>query len=124
MIRHALGLALILAVAAPVAAQVKVDTAPERFDAADTNGDGRVDRGEYDGFVEELVLLYDADSDDRLSRSEVANARDPGKFDKIDADKDGSLTAAEIAVYSDADFAAMDANGDGGIDRDEAARSK
>jgi len=124
MIRLALGLALILSVPAPVVAQVQTDTPPERFDAADTNDDGKVDRGEYDNFVEELVLLYDADSDDRLSRSEVATARDPSKFDKIDANKDEYLTSAEITVYSDNDFAAMDANQDGSIDRDEAARSK
>jgi hypothetical protein len=124
MIRLALGFALILAMAAPAAAQVKADTPPERFDAADTNDDGKVDRGEYDNFVEELVLLHDADGDDRLSRSEVATARDPSKFDVIDSNKDGYLTAVEITVYSDSDFAAMDANQDGVIARDEAGRNR
>ncbi|GAA5067536.1 hypothetical protein [Lysobacter panacisoli] len=124
MIRLALGTILFLAVALPAAAQVKPDAAPERFDVADTNKDGKVDRTEYDGFVEELVLLHDADHDDRLSRSEVAGARDPSKFDRIDADKDGFLTALEIAAFSTGDFAVMDANSDGFIDRAEAARHK
>lgn len=124
MIRHALGFILVLAVAAPVAAQVKSDIAPERFDAADTNDDGNVDRGEYDGFVEELVLIHDVDRDDRLSRSEVATARDPGKFDVIDVNKDDYVTAAEIKAYTDNDFAVMDANSDGMIDRAEARQTR
>lgn len=124
MIKLVLGASLFLIAALPAVAQVKVDTAPQRFDAADTNKDGKVDSTEYDGFVEELVLLHDADHDDRLARGEVTNARDPAKFDRIDADKDGFLTAAEITTFSKSDFAVMDANQDGVIDRDEAARHK
>lgn len=124
MIRLALGTILFLAVAMPAAAQVKPDAAPERFDVADSNKDGKVDRAEYDGFVEELVLLHDADHDHRLSRSEVAGARDPSRFERIDSDKDGFLTALEIAAFSTGDFAVMDANGDGFIDRGEASRHK
>lgn len=124
MIRLALGFALILAMAAPAAAQVKTDTPPERFDAADTNDDGKVDRSEYDGFVQELVLLQDADGDGKLVRSEVASAPDPSKFDKVDANGDDSLTIAEIDAYTDSDFAVLDSNGDGVIDRDEIAQRK
>lgn len=116
--------AALLALAAPAVAQVKPDPAPDRFDAADTNDDNRVDRAEYDGFVAELVLLYDADRDSRLTRAEVVDARDPSKFDKIDADRDGFLTHAEVAAFSDNDFGAMDANGDGSIDREEAKRAR
>ena len=61
-------LALALALAAPLAqAQVSAEPAPTRFDAADTNDDGKVDRTEYDGFVQELVLLYDTDGDSKLA---------------------------------------------------------
>ena len=121
-IRITCAVALGMAMAATAHAQVKADPAPDRFDAADTNHDGRVDRAEYDGFVAELVLLYDVDRDGKLTRMEVATARDPAKFDTIDADRDGALTLAEVAKYSDSDFAAMDANGDGAIDRTEARR--
>ncbi len=124
MIKIALGFALLLAVAAPATAQVKSDVAPERFDAADSNDDGKVDRAEYDGFVEELVLLYDVDRDEKLSRNEVSDARDVSKFDKIDANKDDYLTIAEIDAFTDSDFAVMDGNSDGSIDRDEAKRSR
>ena len=114
----------VLACAAPAAAQVKAEPAPDRFDVADANHDGRVDRGEYDGFVAELVLLYDANRDGKLSRDEIVNARDPSKFDRIDADHDGFLTPQEVEAFSSSDFAAMDANGDGAIDRDEAKRTQ
>ena len=117
-------LALGLALAVPAAAQVVTDPAPDRFDAADTNHDGKVDRAEYDGFVAELVLLYDTDRDGKLSREEVANARDPSKFDTIDSNRDQFLVLDEIDAYSDNDFAAMDANSDGSIDRDESKRQE
>src|SRR6478735_9084640 len=57
---HALVRILIAGVALaalPAFAQVKTDPAPDRFDAADANHDGKVDRAEYDGFVDEMVLL-------------------------------------------------------------------
>lgn len=116
--------AVALGFAAPVGAQVSADPAPDRFDAADANHDGKVDRSEYDNFVAELVLLYDTNRDGRLSRDEVATARDPSKFDRIDADHDGFLTLRELDAFSSSDFAAMDANGDGSIDRDEAKRQQ
>jgi Ca2+-binding EF-hand superfamily protein len=124
MNKLALGCALVLAVAAPALAQVKPDADPARFDVADANHDGKVDRAEYGNFVEELVLLHDTDRDGKLSRSEVASAPDPSKFDKIDANGDGFLEAGEVTAYSDSDFAVMDANSDGAIDRAESAQRK
>ena len=124
MIKPALSIALLLALAVPATAQVTPDPAPERFDAADTNDDGKVDRTEYDGFVAELVLLHDTDRDGRISRDEIANARDPSKFDTIDSNKDQYLVHTELDAYTDSDFAAMDANGDGAIDREESKREK
>ena len=116
--------ALAFGIVAPASAQVTSAPAPDRFDAADTNHDGKVDRGEYDNFVAELVLLHDANRDGRLDRSEVEKTAPPAKFDQIDADHDGALTPQEVEAFSDSDFAAMDANGDGVIDRDEAKRTK
>lgn len=122
--RLLLALGIGLAWALPATAQVKAEAAPDRFDVADANHDGKVNRAEYDNFVAELVLLYDTNRDGKLSRDEVANARDPSKFDRIDADHDGFLTPQEIEAFDGSDFAAMDANGDGGIDREEAKRTK
>jgi hypothetical protein len=124
MIKLALGFALVVAVAAPAVAQVKSDADPSRFDVADANDDGRVDRAEYGNFVEEWVLLHDTDRDGKLSRSEVADAPDPAKFDTIDTNGDGFLVVEELNAYSDSDFAAMDANADGAIDKAESAKRK
>ena len=121
---QSLVLALAVGMVAPALAQVSTAPAPDRFDAADTNHDGKVDRAEYDGFVAELVLLHDANRDGRLDRSEVEKTANPAKFDQIDADHDGFLTPQEIEAFSASDFAAMDANGDGVIDRDEAKRTR
>ena len=93
MSKWALVFALLVSVAAPAAAQVKPDADPARFDVADANDDDKVDRAEYGNFVEEVVLLHDTDRDGKLSRSEVADAPDPSKFDKIDADR------PELLVY-------------------------
>ena len=122
MTRTALVFALTMALCASAAAQVVPDAPPDRFSAADTNHDGRVDRGEYDGFVQELVLLNDADHDGKLSRSEASSAIDPGKFKMIDANGDGYLAIEEIDVYTASDFAVLDANKDGAVDRAESAR--
>lgn len=124
MIKLAPGFALVLAVALPATAQVQPDAAPARFDVADANHDDKVDRVEYGNFVEELVLLHDADRDGKLSRTEVASAPDPARFDQIDANRDGYLGAEEVTAYSDNDFAVMDANADGAIDRAESAQRK
>jgi hypothetical protein len=124
MIKLPLCIVLSLVFAAPAAAQVSADPVPERFDVADTNDDGKVDRKEYDGFVRELALLHDTDRDGKLARSEVASAPDPGKFDTIDANGDGFLMPEELGAYTDSDFAVLDANRDGAIDRAEAAQRK
>ena len=113
--------ALALAVL-PVVAQVKTQGTPDRFDAADANHDGKVDRAEYDGFVDEMVLLRDTNRDGKLERDEVG-PHAAASFDRIDANHDGSLSFDEIDAFSGPDFAAMDTNGDGGIDRNEAANA-
>lgn len=126
MTKSMLSLALSFALVLPAAAQVVPDPAPQRFEAADTNDDGKVDRAEYDGFVVELALLYDANHDGRINREEVNEnlAHNPARFDEVDKNHDQYVNVKELQAYTDSDFAAMDANGDGAIDRDEAMRNK
>src|SRR5678815_1330549 len=106
----------------PVGAQVRTEGVPKRFDVADTNHDGKVDRAEYDGFVDEMVLLRDTNRDGKLGRDEVGSHA-AARFDTIDANHDGSLSFEEIEAFSGPGFAALAASGDGGIDRDEAANA-
>ena len=125
MTKSMLSIALLCTLALPAAAQVVPDPAPERFEAADTNDDGKVDRVEYDGFVVELAILYDANRDGRINREEVNEnlAHNPARFDEIDKNRDQYINVAELRAYTDSDFAVLDANGDGSIDRDEAKRN-
>ena len=69
-----------------------------------------------------MALLHDTDRDGKLSRSELATAPDPSKFDTIDANGDGFLMVEELDAYTASDFAVMDANDDGAIDRAEVAQ--
>jgi Ca2+-binding EF-hand superfamily protein len=126
MTKTTLSIVLLLALALPAAAQVVPDPSPQRFEAADTNDDGRVDRTEYENFVVELVLLHDVNGDGRISREEVADTivHDPARFDEIDRNRDQHLIYKELDAYTDSDFRMMDANGDGSIDRDEAMRHR
>ncbi|MUV15142.1 EF-hand domain-containing protein [Noviluteimonas gilva] len=124
MIKQVVGCALLVVLAAPAVAQVKAGADPARFDVADANKDGQVDLAEYGNFVEEWVLLNDADRDGKLSRDELKDAPNPSKFDTIDSNRDGFLVIEELSTYSDGDFAAMDANSDGKIDRAESAQRK
>ena len=126
MTRSILSIALFLTMTVPAAAQVVPDPAPERFEAADTNDDGRVDRAEYDGFVAELAILYDANRDGRINREEVNEnlAHNPARFDEVDRNRDQYINLAELVAYTESDFAVLDANGDGAIDREEAKRGR
>ena len=126
MTKTTLSIVLLLALAAPATAQVIPDPAPQRFEAADTNDDGKVDRTEYVGYVAELALLYDANRDGRISREEVNEnlAHNPARFDEIVANRDQYLILKELVAFTDSDFAVLDANADGSIDMEEAKRGK
>src|SRR5688572_4308330 len=103
MIKSTLSIALLLALANPAAAQVVPDPAPERFEAADTNDDGKVDRAEYDGFVAELALLYDANRDGRINREEVNEnlAHNPARFDEVDKNRDQYIIFFDVAASTE-----------------------
>lgn len=122
MTRTALVFAITLTFCASAAAQVVADAPPTKFDAADRNHDGRVDRAEYDGFVQELVLLGDTDRDGKLSRAEASAVFQSGRFEQIDSNSDGYLSIEEVDVFTGGDFATLDANKDGVVDRAEAVR--
>ncbi|MGN6152666.1 MAG: hypothetical protein ACTHOH_11775 [Lysobacteraceae bacterium] len=111
-----LALGLAIAGAAPVLlAQTAPGTAPAARPAAgqpghhpklDVNGDGVIDRAEA-----------------------AKSPRFAGMFDKLDANHDGRLTADERPQHRGRDgrggdrMAKLDANGDGAIDRAEAAKA-
>lgn len=119
----AAGVVLTLA-GGPTAAQTALPgDLKERFQAADRNGDGRVDREEFYQRTVEVFFFLDKDrrgylvveqlegvgpaafkaanrkGDGRLTLQEFVNARFRD-FEAADVDKDGAVTLEEVIRYS------------------------
>lgn len=139
---------LILAAVAPAQTQDKgppkklppfivelLKKSPEQFvKEFDKNKDGYLQKDELPPFLQKPFERFDADSDNKLDRTETTQllqamrkllaAQQPGggqpDFDAFDKNADGRLTKEELkgTVWSGR-FAAIDANGDGRIDRME-----
>lgn len=80
--------------------------------------------------MKERVMQNDSDGDGRLSRGEfdAMSAKQGGRgvamFDRADADKDGFLSSAEIDRILAARAKRLDRNGDGRITQDEASAAR
>lgn len=115
-----------------------------RFEAADVNGDGRVDMGEaqvlWPNFTAREMRIYDATPDGGLDVFEFQTVRsarpvvEPGdgapaafdeaalEFRQLDANRDGGITPAELLVkYPEAaaSFGLLDLDGDGRLSEAE-----
>jgi hypothetical protein len=89
-----------------------------RFDYLDINGNGYIDRNEWDG-GQSVFQRLDANDDRRLSRGEFNGAgRDANSFASIDVDRDGRIRLNEWP-WSRPAFDRQDANRDGVITQDE-----
>ncbi len=97
--------ALCLGIAPTTDAQVRGETAAERFPTLNRNSDGEVSKDEYDGTT--LFQALDADHNNRVTVSEVQALIGP--------DKDGQLTAADRIRVADL-------NGDGELSDEEVRR--
>jgi hypothetical protein len=92
-------------------------TNDDRFDYLDVNGNGFVDRNEWDGGYNVFTRL-DANRDSRLTRDEwEANGR-TSNFASVDANRDGRIALSEWP-WSHSSFDRQDTNGDGIISRGE-----
>ena len=91
----------------------------DRFDYLDVNGNGMIERGEWDGGFAAFTRL-DTDRNGSLSIRELAagNNSSPGGFDSVDQNRDGRLTLNEWP-WSHRAFDDQDANGDGVLTRSE-----
>ncbi len=92
-------------------------TNDDRFDYLDVNGNGFVDRNEWDGGYNVFTRL-DANRDSRLTRDEwEANGR-TSNFASVDANRDGRIALSEWP-WSHSSVDRQDTNGDGIISRGE-----
>jgi len=122
-------------VTVPVIGAIAMGEGKSRFEALDTDKDGKVAMAEMQTANQNRFGKMDADGDGVVSRDEVEarmmariRAHIQGQVDnrmeRMDADKDGVISKAEASVASDAHFVKMDKNQDGFLDADEMPKGK
>jgi hypothetical protein len=89
----------------------------DRFDYLDINGNGFVDRTEWDGGYNVFTRL-DSNADRRLSRDEWESTNRTSNFANVDLNRDGRIALAEWP-WSHSSFDRQDANRDGVVSRAE-----
>lgn len=90
----------------------------ERFDYLDVNGNGFIERNEWDGGNNAFQRL-DTSGDQRLSRAEFDRAnRSSNNFASLDMNRDGRIELNEWP-WTHRSFDQQDTNGDGVLTRDE-----
>jgi Ca2+-binding EF-hand superfamily protein len=97
--------------------------AKERFDKADTNGDGVISRDEFPA-ADDLFQRFDRDGDGSVTLSEArayAVEEEVAKiFGQYDQDLSGTLSRAEVPDSGKGGFALADTDGDGELSGEEA----
>jgi Ca2+-binding EF-hand superfamily protein len=89
----------------------------DRFNYLDINGNGFIDRNEWDGGYAVFSRL-DGNSDRRLSRDEWESTGRSSNFASVDTNRDGRIALGEWP-WSHRSFDEQDTNGDGVISRGE-----
>jgi hypothetical protein len=111
-------LAAILAVIVLHAASCAPTQAPQpprpisKFQAIDTNGNGQIDRAEFDRHARNEFSSQDRDKDGYLTKSELSEVTDEA-IRAADGDSDGKLSAIEYMNQRLKEFSDADRNRDG-----------
>lgn len=115
------GACLVLLILAPGAGFAQ--TADARFNRLDSNGDGKVDKREYNS--DAAFSALDSDKNNRISVAEleqVLGAQGDGRYSaadrmrNIDRNQDGELTDEELRRGANSRFQWLDTNGDDTVD--------
>jgi Ca2+-binding EF-hand superfamily protein len=105
--------------AAPVPAQAQAPDWREGFRAHDKNGDGRIDRAEFQEWVVDGFYFRDAGRKGYLVQADLQGMSSPEVFKAMNRKEDGKLTLSECLNALFQDFAAIDVNQDGSITIEE-----
>jgi len=81
--------------------------------ALDSNGDGAIDKAEFDAFVAASFQKMDANGDGYVTIVEGQVVLTPEQFAAANANGDDGLSLQEYTATAGADFAAADKDGDG-----------
>ncbi len=112
------GTATVLILAAPLAGPARAaDDVEAIFAIFDSNGDGVIDRTEFDLNKIKVISVLDRNRNDHLDRDEVKISDE--KFQTADQDGDGKISGFEFVESPFGKFEAFDADGDGVITLEE-----
>jgi Ca2+-binding EF-hand superfamily protein len=87
----------------------------ERFHAHDLNGDGRLDRAEFQEWMVDVFFERDQGKKGYLSVDDVRGAMTPAVFNAMNRKGNGKLTLPEFLNALFLDFQAIDTDRDGSI---------
>jgi Ca2+-binding EF-hand superfamily protein len=99
----------------PALAQVTAPDWREGFRAHDKNGDGLIDRAEFQNWVVEGFYFRDKGHKGYLAQEDLQGTASPEVFKAINRKGDGKLTMNEYLNALFQDFAAIDTNQNGAI---------
>ena len=95
----------------------------DRFDRLDQDGNGRVDREEFEAGGKLLFSRIDIDGDGIITMAELEDnqraERIAKRFERMDADDDGKVTTAEFTDAGERLFVRLDGNEDGYLSKGE-----
>lgn len=106
----ALGALVLMVSATALSAQAITS---DHLGALDANGDGAVDRTEFESFMQETFTKLDANGDGVLTVKEASAVIPADAFAAADANGDGKLSGSEFAAAVTEDFRKADLDGDG-----------
>jgi len=91
----------------------------ENFQLHDKNGDGRIDRAEFQDWMVDVFFQHDHGRKGYLTLDDVKGVMTPEVFAAANRKKDGKLWLGEFLNTLFQDFDAMDVNRNGSITTDE-----